>query len=89
MRFQRESGPSCDETTNIMYPSGGAARSLLTAGQGKIMRRHPLCRLESTGAMDPDMNKYELEHVVNGPSQDDKTGMAERLSNRLGHLLHR
>ena len=39
--------------------------------------------------MDPDMNKYELEHVVTGSRQDEQGGVAGGLSLGLGHLLYR
>jgi hypothetical protein len=35
---------ACAATMNLMYPIGGAARQALTAGQGMVLRRHPLCR---------------------------------------------
>ena len=39
--------------------------------------------------MDPDMNKYELEHVVTAHAKMSKDEWQERLPHRLGHLLHR
>ena len=39
--------------------------------------------------MDPDMNKYELEHVVTGHAKMTKRRMAGRLSLGLGHFLYR
>ncbi len=38
--------------------------------------------------MDPDMNKYELEHVVTGHPKMIEGRVAGGLSHRLGHLLH-
>ncbi len=37
--------------------------------------------------MDPDMNKYDLEHVTTGHPVDDRGGMAKSLSRGLGSLL--
>ena len=39
--------------------------------------------------MDPDMNKYDVEHVVTGHPKMTRGGVGGRLSNRLGHLLYR
>ena len=38
--------------------------------------------------MDPDMNKYDLEHVDDRPSEDVEGRMGARLSAGLGDLLH-
>jgi hypothetical protein len=38
-------GPGGCATNNIMFYQGGGARSVLTAGQGTVMRRHPLCQV--------------------------------------------
>ena len=38
--------------------------------------------------MDPDMNKYDLEHVATRPSEDDARGMGGGLPRGLGDLLH-
>ena len=39
--------------------------------------------------MDPDMNKYDLEHVVHRPRDHVEGGVGRGLSRRLGALLHR
>ena len=38
--------------------------------------------------MDPDMNKYDLEHVVADHPKMTRRGMGRHLSRRLGRLLH-
>ena len=38
--------------------------------------------------MDPDMNKYDIEHAVRASSADEQGGMGAGLSRRLGSLLH-
>ncbi len=39
--------------------------------------------------MDPDMNKYELEHVVTAHPKMSKAEWQDAYQHRLGHLLHR
>ena len=39
--------------------------------------------------MDPDMNKYDVEHVCTAPSADVGRGVEQGLSRRLEALLHR
>jgi hypothetical protein len=51
---QGEGRGPCDEMSDVMYPSGGASRSILTHGQGRVMRRHPLCTVVGATPSDPD-----------------------------------
>jgi hypothetical protein len=44
-------GSSCGDSTNIMYYTGGASRSIITPGQATVLRRHPLCA--PVAGMDP------------------------------------
>ena len=37
--------------------------------------------------MDPDLNNYDFEHVVTGPSEDDRAGVAGRSISSLDALL--